>query len=745
MAIGYGPPDPGFLRELQQVSIDAVHTAETLATSNRLPDDFPTETVTELCNALSGLKDGTSRNAGVQLEISRAMLPRIRREHFYLEDQIDPGDDDDLRLIRGMVLDQNIAQLLLSVTTALDEYRHQLQSYHGDKVGVEDERRLPATESLDSLSSASLEISDRAQKLDRAFEERDFGKTVNSDTLRRRVNDGSNLAKIANAQLHLRPIVLRWFRATVSALLKTPSLLERAGKAIKIGVDIAEPFADWFVSCVKLEISHLAEIIGSFGEALEETGKRLGKYVSSERAMAERQRDPAVEAAEDQVRQMLLAGVKPPKELADLVEIMTLSGKPKNITIIPRQNDIGLLSNLKVLRIFNTNLNVSDILALDTLSGLTSLSVHANNVSDISALGTLSGLTSLSVHASNVTDISALGTLSGLTSLTVQANNVTDISALGTLSGLTSLTVQANIVTDISALGTLSGLTSLSVHANNVSDISALGTLSGLTSLSVHANNVSDISALGTLSGLTSLSVHANNVSDISALGTLSGLTSLTVQANNVTDISALGTLSGLTSLSVQASNITDISALGTLSGLTSLSVQANIVTDISALGTLSGLTSLSVQANIVTDISALGTLSGLTSLTVQANIVTDISALGTLSGLTSLTVQANNVTDISALGTLSGLTSLTVFAEKIDLDHFSDLLQLTKLRISARSILGLSNLKVLPVLREVSLVSVAERVDLRSLEDFPKLESINLSMVSVSNYGSLRHLVKHA
>jgi hypothetical protein len=112
VAIDYGPPDPPFQGELNLVAVDAARADTALAEANRLPDDFPVETLNELCRALAGLKDGTGRNAGVQLEIARAMLPRIRREHFFPEDQVDPSDEDDVRLVRGMSLDQCIGSLI---------------------------------------------------------------------------------------------------------------------------------------------------------------------------------------------------------------------------------------------------------------------------------------------------------------------------------------------------------------------------------------------------------------------------------------------------------------------------------------------------------------------------------------------------------------------------------------------------------------------------------------------------------
>jgi hypothetical protein len=171
------------------------------------------------------------------LEIARAMLPRIRREHFFSEDQIDPSDEDDVRLVRGMSLDQSIGSLITSVTTALDEYRHQLQIEHDDRVEVEEEGQFDEGESIESLNSASSAIIKNAAELERGFKEHRIGETLNGDVLRRRVKDGANLAGTARAQSRMRPIVKRWLRASAEALRGTPQLIQPSRGSV--GADLA--------------------------------------------------------------------------------------------------------------------------------------------------------------------------------------------------------------------------------------------------------------------------------------------------------------------------------------------------------------------------------------------------------------------------------------------------------------------------------------------------------------------------
>jgi Leucine-rich repeat (LRR) protein len=572
MALQYESPNESFLSELRQLSRDAVQARKTLEQSNRLPEDFPREAVVDLCLALEKLKDGTAQNAGVQLEIARAMLPRIRREHFAEDVNSSEPNSDDARLYRGMLLDQHIGLLILAITTSLDEYRHQIQATHEDKVRVETELELDDSPLYRAANRSSAQVITQTEKLSTQIQNSGFDQNKYMDRLKRRIVDGGNLAHLAQSQLQLRPIVQRWYDSTVNAIMQTPDLIEKAGRMIVVGVDVSKPLVDWFVETIKDEIDSYIKYVASFGIALQQAGKRLQEHSPQKRGRAERQRDPEVVAAELKVAEMLKNGLTPPVKLASLVEILNLSGRFENRVIIHRPGDLALLNNLRHLTIQSLDPSVSALAKYpglkDIFVRLSTLGVDLNQSEDVGAVSALTGLTSLSVNANQVSDISALGKLTGLTSLSVYANQFSDISALGKLTGLTSLSVQSNQFSDISALGKLTGLTSLSVQSNQFSDISALGKLTGLTSLSVNANQVSDISALGKLTGLTSLSVQANQVSDISALGKLTGLTSLSVHANQVSDISALGKLTGLTSLTVQSNQVSDISALEKLKTL---------------------------------------------------------------------------------------------------------------------------------------------------------------------------------
>jgi hypothetical protein len=195
-----------------------------------------------------------------------------------------------------------------------------------------------------------------------------------------------------------------------------------------------------------------------------------------------------------------------------------------------------------------------DATALCTLTGLTSLVLEG--VEDeagewVLELGGFTMLTSLHLRHCTVTDadVLAVGTLTALTTLILfTCVNVTDVSvaALSELTGLTVLGFAGCNLTNVAvgALSGLTGLTALNLSGCNVTDV-AMGTLSGLTGLTVLSLGgckVTDVGVgvLSGLTGLTMLSLSGCNVTDVT-MGMLSGYTALTLlnlsNCRNVTDV----------------------------------------------------------------------------------------------------------------------------------------------------------------------------------------------------------------
>lgn len=748
MRLPYAAPDKNLARELRQVRLSANAVESALAEANFLPVDFPREILVDICSSLAGLEQGTAENSRPALEYARNKIPEIRREFFHLEEDDGGLSGEDLeapRLYRGMALDRHLNTLIGSVTTALDEYRVQAQQRFDDEVRGEDIvvlQKPQETSGPDSDASDVIEASGRAYL---ALRDKRVDQTEKGEILARRLKDSSNLAFAARSLIRGGKIVRRWFEGITKAILDLPALIYQAGKAIKVGTDVADILADWWSETHHTLVKCSIDQIRRFGIALESISEALNRREAlpqSTRKAEDTPRDPRELEAEAEVERLMAAGVEVPSELARLARRLRFQASPGTAVKIARWQDIARCQNLISLILYATDFEIGrDIRYLSGLSHLRELRLPNQSTQDISALGKLTELTTLSLHVPDLTDISPLGELTRLGTLSLQAPEVADISALEKLIGLSSLSLTANNVQDISVLGRLSGLTSLSLTALNANDISALKRLTRLNTLGLHTPDLISIAALGELSSLTSLSFHTPNLADISELGNLTNLTSLSLTANGVEDISALGELTNLTTLTLQAAKLTDISALERLTKLTSLSVTANNAKDISGIEKLTSLASLTLQANSVGDISALEKLTSLRSLDLQIANAQDISPLETLTGLTSLRLQTVTLKDISTLSHLVGLISLNLQTSNVNIiSALGNLTNLTTLYLEANNVEDISPLGNLTGLRSLNL-QASNASDISPLENLTGLTHLHLQANNARDISTLEKM----
>ncbi len=87
---------------------------------------------------------------------------------------------------------------------------------------------------------------------------------------------------------------------------------------------------------------------------------------------------------------------------------------------------------------------ISDIVGLDALTNLTSLSLDNNQITAISGLDTLTNLKFLSLNNNQITAISGLATLTNLSWLDLDGNQITAISGLATLAKIKILYLDEN-------------------------------------------------------------------------------------------------------------------------------------------------------------------------------------------------------------------------------------------------------------------------------------------------------------
>ena len=294
MSLKHIAPNAALMGELLQVSEDAVAVLVALATLNAFPETFPREALSDLCSSLRDLKDGTDEGCRTQLEAARNKLPKWRREHFLNEGSAEDKalGEDEVRFYRNMTLDQRLGTLLISATTALDEYRAQAQEHFDDTVGAEEilaangsgiiSGAITQSESVEA--SASQAVSELSERLDTTNER--------VDLLSRRLTDTSNLARTARSELRSGPMVRRWFKGIVDALKKTPELIGAAGRALQVGADVADLLADWWVKFQRDSIQGTIQKARELGIAFEKIERRLRQpRISTERTETSRPED----------------------------------------------------------------------------------------------------------------------------------------------------------------------------------------------------------------------------------------------------------------------------------------------------------------------------------------------------------------------------------------------------------------------------------------------------------------------
>lgn len=278
MPLPFGPPNEDLARELRQVNRHAEAVLTALAETNVLPDDFPRHVLEDVCAALAGLEQGTAENCRPTLEYARNKIPEIRRAHFLIEGDergIASSDAEAPRLYRELGLDRGLGVLLSSVTTALDEYRVQAQERFDDGVRAEETAAIrgePETVVAEAEADEAIAAAEHARS---ELHDKHIDETEKGDILARRLQDGANLGYAARSQLRGKTIVRRWLEGIATAVHEVPGLIDKAGKALKVGADIAEPLAKWWSESGEAAIKLAIDQTRGLGNALEEVAERL--------------------------------------------------------------------------------------------------------------------------------------------------------------------------------------------------------------------------------------------------------------------------------------------------------------------------------------------------------------------------------------------------------------------------------------------------------------------------------------
>ena len=251
--------------------------------------------------------------------------------------------------------------------------------------------------------------------------------------------------------------------------------------------------------------------------------------------------------------------------------VVEISLQNKNLagTIAP---ELGNLTNLRDLYLYQNNLRGPIPSSLENLSNLQNLWIYDNNLSDSipASLGNLPNLSNLELNENNLSGEipSALANLSSLVYMNLNDNNLSGEipSALGNLSNLQQLSLNDNNLSGKipASLGNLTQLRWLYLNNDNLNGEipPSLGNLTNLTHLGLDANNLSGEipDSLGNLSKLVNLNLSFNNLSGSipASLGNLSKLTHLWLYSNNLSGSipASLGNLSKLQQLFLNDNNL---------------------------------------------------------------------------------------------------------------------------------------------------------------------------------------------
>ena len=224
------------------------------------------------------LPGGTAEGCRIPLDYSRLRLAEIGQENFKPEggDGSSEIGDQPPGLMRDMALDQAFRQLLHQISYAQAEYRHQAEEIDGDDV-VELAIKPDSTIAEDIAS-----LGDGAQAVEKTFQ--DLGARLDRETspgshcadqLRRQARDVEAHTRLARNELRQSTIRQNRLERITSVLLRMPQIIENTGKAIAIGTDVLEPFANqWFQFWADVQNLSLKNL-RRFGENLQKVGQRL--------------------------------------------------------------------------------------------------------------------------------------------------------------------------------------------------------------------------------------------------------------------------------------------------------------------------------------------------------------------------------------------------------------------------------------------------------------------------------------
>lgn len=210
---------------------------------------------------------------------------------------------------------------------------------------------------------------------------------------------------------------------------------------------------------------------------------------------------------------------------------------------------------------------------LTYFSHLSELSVRGFRILDLTPIEALP-LRTLQMTDCGISNISALDRLTGLEVLDLSNNPIEEIQVLAGFKHLKSLDLSYTYVRDVSALEKLSGLSDLNLGATRAADLLPLGSLTGLETLKISHVQIKDFAFLANLTHLTGLELKSTGFQDLTLI-TSPRLETLDISMNYnyLTDITPLVRFPKLRELDISMNEIEDYSPVYQLSGLQTLGI----------------------------------------------------------------------------------------------------------------------------------------------------------------------------
>lgn len=605
-------PNAALLRELRGVTRDATALSDLLKTLNGLPDDFPEQSLIDICGALVRLPLGSAEGCKVQLDYAHRRLPGIRRAHILDEEDL-PKTAADVRppVMRDSPLDDRIAKLAFSVSSARELFSDPETGALDNEIVAE--RPLP-TAGVPEVGEA-IEVADNVEaRFDANADE--LGEIAKQDSapaiaLGQHMRDVSGFARLTRAELRLGAFLgsqltsLRY--GTLNALDAIKHDLQRMARGVVFLNGYIQQGRTLLKRIKEGDITVVNDLICKIVWAIERAERALAPKINGNERSEDLELELTQAAAEAQARALILAGEPVPPRVARLVRRLDLSGSPVQKTVVPDLRLVLGLTDLEELILVHSVFGNFDVVA--SLQRMTTLKIDVSLAKNLAPLSALNSLVSLTLYTEEAKDLSPLAALRSLRSMILFTSKATDLGPLSALTSLTSLIIPNFKGADLGPLGALTDLTSLSLSAQNSRDISPLGRLTALKALELNMDRTDDLAPLTALNSLIALNISVNNATDLGPLGRLVHLRSLQLSANRATNLAPLARLTSLTSLSLSARNAVGLAPLGALNNLTELIIFDTEATDLSPLSALTALERVSLGSYTRFNLSAMAEL----------------------------------------------------------------------------------------------------------------------------------------